>query len=160
MGCCFFKLVACMYCIFVCVFIAEITFSKRGDAKKALDKYNGVHLDGAKMKIQFVQGQSISERVVLPKRPLQVALSLTRIKLKGSSLSCFRTYVQFSYIYICTCNCNLFSSKGLLVGTFLEDIKVLVSKVINNNSSSSTASNGTAIPSAHSKERREDGQIR
>jgi len=50
---------------------AEITFSKRGDAKKALDKYNGVHLDGAKMKIQFVQGQSISERVVLPKRPLQ-----------------------------------------------------------------------------------------
>ena len=68
-----FRLVA--YVLNICVFfIAEITFSKRGDAKKALDKYNGVHLDGAKMKIQFVQGQSISERVVLPKRPLQVAL--------------------------------------------------------------------------------------
>ena len=69
-----FKLVA--YVLYICgvFFTAEITFSKRGDAKKALDKYNGVHLDGAKMKIQFVQGQSISERVVLPKRPLQVAL--------------------------------------------------------------------------------------
>ena len=60
----------------ICVFIAEITFAKRGDAKKALDKYNGVHLDGAKMKIQFVQGQSISERVVLPQRPLQVGFNI------------------------------------------------------------------------------------
>ena len=58
------------------------------------------------------------------------------------------------------CSCNLFSSKGLKVGTFLKDIKVPVSMVINNNSSSSTASNGTAIPLAHSKEKREDGQIR
>ena len=61
------------------VFAAEITFSKRGDAKRALDKYNGVHLDGAKMKIQFVQGQSISERVVLPQRPQQVGLLQVRL---------------------------------------------------------------------------------
>ena len=142
-----------MYCIFVCVFIAEITFSKRGDAKKALDKYNGVHLDGAKMKIQFVQGQSISERVVLPKRPLQVALSLTRIKLKGSSLSCFRTYVQFSYI------CTIVTATSLAARASWWELFWRISKCWSARSSTTTAAPLQMGPQSRRHTQRKEGRM-